>query len=60
MIKVRVHRFDSLTVGGQRLAGAQIGVGDSQLRAPDMMLGLDYLRSRRVWVSYRTSRIFVQ
>jgi hypothetical protein len=25
-----------------------------------MILGLDYLRSHRVWVSYRTGQIFVQ
>ena len=29
VIKVRVHRFDFLAVGGQSVAGAQIGVGDN-------------------------------
>jgi hypothetical protein len=30
-------------------------VGEIQIGLEDMILGLDYLRSHRVWVSYRTA-----
>jgi predicted aspartyl protease len=59
-ISVRVHRFSFLSVGDDRITAPQIGVGEMRLGAPEMLLGLDYLRSRRVWVSYRTEQIFVQ
>jgi predicted aspartyl protease len=59
-IAVRLHRFDSINVGGDRIAPMQIGVGEVQFRTLDLILGLDYLRQHKIWVSYRTSEIFVQ
>ena len=60
VIGVRMHRFSALDVGGATIPAPLIGVGDSQLGTVEMILGLDYLRGRRVWVSYRTGQIFVQ
>jgi predicted aspartyl protease len=59
-IRVRIHRLGSLSVGGDRFIAPELGVGEVQLGSHDMLLGLDYLRSRRVWVSYRSEQMFVQ
>ena len=59
-IGVRNHSFGSLQVGADRLPSPTIGVADFQLNAADMLLGLDYLQTRRVWVSYRSGTVFAQ
>ena len=59
-IMVRLHRFGSLRIGNDQIDGPEIGVGDSQLISPEMIIGRDYLRSRRIWISYRTRQVFVQ
>ena len=59
-IALRLHRFDSIKIGGDQIAPMQIGVGEVQFGALDLILGLDYLRQHRIWVSYRTSQISVQ
>jgi hypothetical protein len=59
-IRLRIHRFGLVSVGNDLLTGPLIGVGDIQPSSPELLLGLDYLRQRKVWISYRTERIFVQ
>ncbi len=59
-ISLRLHRFASLQVGQQRFQNATIGVGDLELAGTDMLLGVDYLRRHRVWISYRTGQMAVQ
>jgi hypothetical protein len=59
-IRLRIHRFGFVSVGNDLLTGPLIGVGDIQPGSPELLLGLDYLRQRKVWISYRTERIFVQ
>jgi predicted aspartyl protease len=59
-ISVRIHRFTSLSVGEDRISAPRIGVGTTQFDAPDMLLGLNYLRTRRVWISYRSGQMFMQ
>ncbi len=56
----RLHRFAELEVGPERIAGPRILTAPLQLRGADMLLGLDWLRSRRVWVSYGGGALFVQ
>jgi predicted aspartyl protease len=56
----RMHRFDMLTVGQDQVRNPLIGVADFQPATGEMVLGLDYLRNHRVWVSYRTGQLFVQ
>ncbi len=53
---MRLHRFDSLQVGPERLAPATVEVGDTGVT----LLGADYLRGRRVWISYPHQVIYVQ
>jgi predicted aspartyl protease len=55
----RIHQFASLVVGNIRLNDPKIIVTDLQLRGIDMILGLDFLRSRRLWLSYSGFQIFL-
>jgi predicted aspartyl protease len=59
-IGVRMHRFKSISVGQDQMISPQIGIGDSQLVSPEMILGLDYLRGRKIWIAYRVRKIFMQ
>ncbi len=59
-IAVRAHRFGSLAIGADQVARPVIGVSEFNLRGADMLIGIDYLRSRRVWLSYRSGQIFIQ
>jgi len=51
--------FDSLTVGPMVYYHAPLDVG-GQLATGDMLLGMDFMHSRRVWVSYSSERVFMQ
>lgn len=55
----RLHQFDSLAVGNIRLSKPEIVVTDLRLRGIDMILGMDFLQSRRVFVSYAGFRMFL-
>ncbi len=55
----RIHQFTSLTVGSIRLNDPEIVVTDLRLRGIDLILGLDFLRSRRLWLSYAGFRVFL-
>ncbi len=53
---MRLHRFDSLQVGPERFAPALLAVGDTGVT----LLGADYLRGHRVWISYPHQVLYVQ
>jgi predicted aspartyl protease len=53
------HRFDSLTIGSAHFNNARISVQDTDFSAFDMLLGMDYLAPRRLWLSYRTHQVFI-
>jgi predicted aspartyl protease len=54
-----LHTFHTLEIGGERLPAPKISVLDRSLREADMLLGLDWLRTHRVWISYRRSLLFI-
>jgi hypothetical protein len=56
----RMHRFDMLTIGQEQVRNPLIGVANFQPATGELVLGLDYLRDHRVWVSYRTGQLFIQ
>jgi hypothetical protein len=61
MVTTRLHRFRSLGVGAETLATPEIWV--APVRLPlfvDMLLGVDWLAGRRVWISYATKQVFLQ
>ena len=57
--KRTLHRFNMLQVADEQFPSPYLAVLDRSLREADMLLGQDFLRSRRVWISYRTRQLFV-
>lgn len=54
------HIFRSLQVGGQTIDAPVIWVAPIRLTPiVDMLLGADWVASRRVWISYATRQLFV-
>ncbi|MGI4746475.1 MAG: retroviral-like aspartic protease family protein [Janthinobacterium lividum] len=49
------HRFDTLSIGPERFASIRLNVAD----VPKSLLGADFLRSHRVWVSYRHEMLYI-
>lgn len=55
----RVHRFAAFRVGGETFHAVHIQVADLHTQEVGMLLGADYARSRRIWLSYATNQMFV-
>lgn len=58
VVQIRMHRFDSLRIAGEIFNNPQLLVG-ALPGGTDMLLGEDYLRNHRIWLSYATARVFV-
>jgi predicted aspartyl protease len=54
------HRFPDMVVGVDEFPSVLLSVGAVQVPGADMLLGADFLRSRRVWLSYATGQVFIQ
>ena len=59
-VKSRAHRFAELEIDGERLRDQTIMVTTLGLQDADLVLGADFLRWQRVWLSYSSHRIFVE
>ena len=59
VVRSRAHRFARLEIGGETLRDRVIFVTNLRLQDADLVLGIDFLRLRRVWVSYGSHRIFL-
>ena len=53
------HKFD-MKIGTARFDKTPLGVVDMDMKDSDMLLGMDFMRHRRVWVSYSTGWVFMQ
>ena len=59
-IPMRLHRFASLRVGSEVAHDPKLWVAPVHIvPIVDMLLGADWLHSRRVWLSFGTKQIFV-
>jgi predicted aspartyl protease len=58
-IEYHVHRFSEIRIGNGVFHQVRIEVAPIQTRDVDMLLGLDYAKTRRVWLSYATGQLFV-
>jgi predicted aspartyl protease len=58
-ILTHAHRFGWLRVGDQTWRDPVMVVADLNLPDADIVLGVDFLRGRRVWFSYAAHRIFL-
>ena len=59
-INVRVHQFKSMSLGPVQITNPRVGIGESQLASPEMILGLDYLRGWKIWIAFRARKVFMQ
>jgi predicted aspartyl protease len=55
----RLHRFDTMTVGAERFRNPRFVVTDLPQDISDMIIGEDFLRSRRVWISYLSRMVYI-
>ena len=55
----RVHRFDSMRIGNEQGAAPPLVVAELPAEHGDLLVGVGYLRARRVWISYATRVVFV-
>jgi len=58
-IAVHVHRFRELRVGPSVIEGPTLPVVPMTGGMGDALVGADFLKGRRAWLSYSTHRIFV-
>ncbi len=54
-----LHRFSRVVIGNDAFRDTTISVVDLPLTEGGMLLGLDYMRSRRIWLSYATRQAFI-
>jgi predicted aspartyl protease len=59
IVKSRAHRFTRLEFAGEVLLDPVIVIAQLGLQDADLVLGADFLRSHRVWLSYGSHQIFV-
>lgn len=55
----RLHRFASLAIGRDVVRDPELIVTDFALETIDMVIGMDVLGSRRLWLSYGSHRVFL-
>ena len=55
----RVHHFRRISIGDSVLTDPIAWVEDLKIQGIDMILGVQYLRTHRVWISFNTGRLFV-
>jgi predicted aspartyl protease len=54
-----LHRFSHMEVGGEVVRNPALIIADVSLKDADLVLGIDFLASRRVWLSYGSQQIFL-
>ena len=59
VVKSRVHRFARLDIDGEVVRDPVIAVAGLGLQDADLVLGANFLRWRRVWLSYASHLIFI-
>jgi len=60
ILRAAVHQFRSFSVGGDAFRGPVLVVpGIALPREAEVVIGMDYLLPRRMWLSYGSRRIFI-
>jgi len=59
-VPFRDHRFAEVRIGSEAFRSLPLDIADLHLHGEEMLLGADYLRLRKVWLSYATDQLFVQ
>ena len=58
-LTAHIHRFSRLEIGEEVVRDPEVIITDVRLSDADLVLGVDFLRSRRVWFSYGSQQIFL-
>ncbi len=59
-VAMHLHRFGTLSVGGEAIRNPALWVAPVHIvPIVDMLLGADWLRTRRVWVSFASRQVFM-
>ena len=58
-VNARLHRFTRLEIGDEVIRNPEIMVADLRFGDADLVLGIDLLRTRRIWFSYGAQKIFL-
>jgi predicted aspartyl protease len=58
-LRAHAHRFFRLELDGEVIRNVEIDVTEISLDEADLMLGIDLLVSRRVWISYGSQQLFL-
>jgi predicted aspartyl protease len=53
------HRFSQLQIGPELIRNPELVVTDIRLDDADIVLGIDFLSSQRLWMSYGSQQIFL-
>jgi predicted aspartyl protease len=60
-LDMRVHRFSSLRIGQEVLRDVPVGIAATPAADPfSLVIGQNYMATRRLWLSYATRRLYVQ
>ncbi len=55
-----LHRFDDVEIADRHMTGTTLPVLATSAKYQDAWVGLDFLRNRRIWISYSASKLFVE
>jgi len=58
-MSAHVHRFSQLQIGPEIIRTPELIVTNIRLNDADIVLGIDFLRSQRMWMSYGSQQIFL-
>jgi hypothetical protein len=58
-LPVRIYRFEKFKVGEETFSKKIMGIVDVDLLTGTANLGLDYFKTRKLWISYRNQVMFV-
>lgn len=58
-IDFRLHRFATVDVGAIPMRNMPLNVADMRLPGVEMLLGADWIATRRLWISYGGGTVFV-
>jgi predicted aspartyl protease len=59
LLPVAHLRVDTMAVGDDVRRNAPVSIAPLQIEDADMLLGFEYFRQRRVWISYVTARLLI-
>ena len=55
-----MHRFSELSIGGEQIRNVELAVAERTVPQADMLLGLPYMATHRIWLSYATNQMFIE